>query len=78
MSDLYSAARYLPFVIIITIFVKPLGEYLECVFVGKRTLLDCLLIVGKFGLAIPALTALLGRQRNREGAVENCASLVSS
>src|ERR1700719_429767 len=40
MSDLYSAAQYLLFVIIITIFVKPLGGYLERVFARKRTLLD--------------------------------------
>lgn len=38
MSD--SAAQYLLFLIIITIFVKPLGGYLERVFVGKRALLD--------------------------------------
>ena len=40
MSDLYSAAQYLLFVIIITVLVKPLGGYLERVFAGKRTLLD--------------------------------------
>src|ERR1700730_4328107 len=40
MSDLYSAAQYLLFVIIITIFVKPLGGYLERVFAGRPTLLD--------------------------------------
>src|ERR1700719_258741 len=40
MPDLYSAAQYLLFVIIITIFVKPLGGYLERVFARKRTLLD--------------------------------------
>jgi potassium-transporting ATPase potassium-binding subunit len=40
MSDLYSAAQYLLFIIIITVLVKPLGGYLERVFAGKRTLLD--------------------------------------
>src|SRR3984893_18382012 len=40
MSDLYSAAQYLLFVIIVTIFVKPLGGYLERVFARKRTPLD--------------------------------------
>lgn len=40
MSDLYGAAQYLLFVIIITISAKPLGGYLERVFAGKGTLLD--------------------------------------
>jgi len=43
MSDLYSAVQYVLFVIIITIFVKPLGGYLERVFARDRTLLDPLL-----------------------------------
>jgi K+-transporting ATPase ATPase A chain len=41
MSDLYSAVQYILFVFIITIFVKPLGGYLERVFSRKRTLFDC-------------------------------------
>jgi K+-transporting ATPase ATPase A chain len=40
MSDLYSAVQYILFVIIITIFVKPLGGYLDRVFARDRTLLD--------------------------------------
>jgi potassium-transporting ATPase potassium-binding subunit len=44
MSDLYSAAQYLLFVITLTVFVKPLGGYLECVFSGKRTFLDRFLL----------------------------------
>jgi potassium-transporting ATPase potassium-binding subunit len=40
MADLYSAAQYLLFIIIITIFVKPLGGYLERVFARKPTPLD--------------------------------------
>jgi len=40
MSDLYSAAQYLLFVIIITMVIKPLGGYLERIIAGKRTLLD--------------------------------------
>jgi hypothetical protein len=36
MSDLYSAAQYLLYVIFITIFVKPLGEYL-----GGQTYFAC-------------------------------------
>jgi K+-transporting ATPase A subunit len=38
--DFYSAIRYLLFVVIVTILVKPLGGYMERVFSRQRTLLD--------------------------------------
>ena len=38
--DLYSAAQYLLFIIVVTVLVEPLGGYVERVFTGKRTALD--------------------------------------
>ena len=40
MPNLYNAAQFFSYIIIITVFVKPLGGYLERVFAGQRTMLD--------------------------------------
>jgi K+-transporting ATPase ATPase A chain len=40
MSNFYAAAQYLLFVVIVTMFVKPLGGYVERVFARKRTVFD--------------------------------------
>ncbi len=40
MAIVYSVAQYLLFSVIVTIFVKPLGGYVERVFTGKRTAVD--------------------------------------
>jgi K+-transporting ATPase ATPase A chain len=40
MSNFYAAAQYLLFIVIVTVFAKPLGGYVERVFAGKRTALD--------------------------------------
>ncbi len=40
MLDLYSAAQYVLFLVLVTVLVRPLGGYLERVFSGKPTILD--------------------------------------
>jgi potassium-transporting ATPase potassium-binding subunit len=40
MLDFYSAAQYVLFLVIVTVLVRPLGEYLERVFSRKSTILD--------------------------------------
>ena len=44
MAIVYSAAQYVLFIVIVTIFVKPLGGYVERVFTRKRTALDRFLL----------------------------------
>ena len=40
--NVYSAAQYLLFVLIVTVFVKPLGGYVDRVFARRKTFLDSL------------------------------------
>jgi len=42
--NLYNAAQYLVFAVIVTVLVRPLGGYLYRVFAGQRTALDRLCV----------------------------------